>query len=286
MLKLKNIKKEYSKKIVLSDINMEINKGEIIGLVGENGVGKSTIMKIITGLIKNYSGERIVSRDLKLGYLIDSPSFYNNYDAKSNLKLLSMYNPNVTDDDIDKIYDLFKLSEFENKKFSKYSLGMKQRLGIAFSILGSPDLVVLDEPFNGIDPKMTILIIDILKNWVKRTNGSIIISSHILSQLDKLCDKVLFVSNGCITKKQTLNNLNSNNLIYVIKLFGEDKSLYNYLNDNKIEILSRKDFSEFKIRIDKNSKNIISYIRKNFSIDELYKEKEDLETIFRKIEGI
>ncbi len=286
MLKLKNIKKEYSKKTVLSDVNIEINRNEIIGLVGENGVGKSTIMKIITGLIKNYSGERIISKDLKLGYLIDSPSFYSNYDAKSNLKLLSMYNPNVTDNDIDEIYNLFRLSEFGKKKFSKYSLGMKQRLGIAFSLLGSPDLLVLDEPFNGVDPKMTILIIDMLKEWVKKTDGSIIISSHILSQLDTLCDKVLFVSNGHITKEQTLHDINSDNLIYVIKLSNKDKSLYDYLNDNKIEILDQKDFSEFKIMIDKNSKDVISYIRKNFSIDELYKEKTDLETIFRKIEGI
>ncbi|SFU68893.1 ABC-2 type transport system ATP-binding protein [Clostridium sp. DSM 8431] len=286
MLKLKNINKEYSKKVVLSDVNIEINANEIIGLVGENGVGKSTIMKIIAGLIKKYSGERIISKDLKLGYLIDNPSFYNNYDTKTNLRLLSMYNPNITDEDIDKIYDLFKLSEFGKKKFLNYSLGMKQRLGIALSLLGSPDLLILDEPFNGVDPKMSILIMDILKNWVKITNGSILISSHILSQLDTLCNRVLFVSNGHITNEQTLKDLNSNTLIYVIKLLNKDESLYNYLKNNNIEILEQKDFSEFKIRIDTDSKDIISYIRKNFSIDELYKEKESLETIFRKIEGI
>ena len=163
---------------------------------------------------------------------------------------------------------------------------LKQRLGIALSLLGSPDLLILDEPFNGVDPKMSILIMDILKNWVKITNGSILISSHILSQLDTLCNRVLFVSNGHITNEQTLKDLNSNTLIYVIKLLNKDESLYNYLKNNNIEILEQKDFSEFKIRIDTDSKDIISYIRKNFSIDELYKEKESLETIFRKIEGI
>ena len=286
MIQLKNISKTYSKKNALTNVNLSINKSQVIGLVGENGAGKSTLMKIIAGLIKSYAGEKKIDKKIKIGYLIDSPSFYKDYDAKTNLKFLSIYNDNITNQDIEKVYNIFKLDQFENKKFSQYSLGMKQRLGIAYAMLGNPDLLILDEPFNGIDPKMTLTIINIIKDWVKQTNSSVIISSHILSQLDKLCTKVVFIDKGSITSIRDLDESNNDNFVYVINLVDSDKKLYDLLLKNHINIIESVDMKYYKISLDKDSLSIINIITKNFSINEIFKERENLENIFRKMEGM
>lgn len=284
MIQLKNIGKTYSNKFVIKDINLNIENNTIIGLVGENGAGKSTIMKIITGLIRNYNGEKIIAQDgFKIGTLIDGPSFYNNYDAKTNLKYLGAYN-NLDTCEIDRIFNLFNLNEFGNKPYSKYSLGMKQRLGIAFTLLCNPNLLVLDEPFNGLDPKQVYKIVDILKKWKKETNGSILISSHVLSQLDMLCDSVIFIDKGKIIKKVDMNEY-KNNSVYRIILPDKNENFHNYLIKNKIQILECLENKNYKIQVNLDN-NIIKYISKNFEVDEIYKEKQTLENIFRKVEGI
>ncbi|MFR4162081.1 MAG: ABC transporter ATP-binding protein [Paraclostridium sordellii] len=284
MIKLKNIGKMYSSKFVLENINLDIKSNTIIGLVGENGAGKSTIMKIITGLIRNYRGEKIITQNnFKIGALIDGPSFYKNYDARTNLEYLGAYN-NINNCEIDYIFNLLNLNEFGNKPYSKYSLGMRQRLGIGFTLLGNPNLLVLDEPFNGLDPKQVYQIVDILKKWKQETHGSILISSHILSQLDMLCDSVIFIDKGKIVKKIDMNEY-KNTSIYRVILSDKNEDLYNYLIKNKIKILECIENKNYKIEVDSDN-NIIKYINKNFEVDELYREKQTLEDIYRKVEGI
>ncbi|MBS4539471.1 ATP-binding cassette domain-containing protein [Clostridium sp. D2Q-11] len=163
MISLKNISKIYKKEKALDNISFDIGENQIIGLVGENGAGKTAIMKIITGLIKEYEGEFQLKNNLRISKLIDCPGFYKNYDAMKNLRILGDYN-NVLEEDINEIYNLFSLDDFGTKKLSQYSLGMKQRLAIAFAFLGNPYLIILDEPLNGLDPKKTIEIINIMKN--------------------------------------------------------------------------------------------------------------------------
>lgn len=284
MIELKNVEKVYSKKQVIKNINLRIEPNTIIGLVGENGAGKSTIMKIITGIIKRYSGERIVDENIKIGSLIEGPSFYKKYDAKTNLRYLGAYK-DASSQDIDYVYNLLKLNEFGKKAYGKYSLGMKQRLGIALALLGKPSVLILDEPFNGLDPKQVIDIVSILKEWMKETQGSIMISSHILSQLDMLCDKVIFINKGTINKEVKIDKSTENSIIYRIILTDKDESCYEFLKNNNIEILENIDMKSYKIKIEPKGK-IIREVCKNFSIEEVYKEKQTIESIFRKVEGI
>lgn len=153
-----NLSKSFKKKQVLFDINLEIPKGKVYGLLGVNGSGKSTLMKIMTGIITDYTGNMFFENndwsrnDLKrIGALIEYPALYGNLTALENLKIACL-EEGIDLDKRDSVLQMLKISDTGNKKVSQFSLGMKQRLGIAMALLKEPSLLILDEPFNGLDP--------------------------------------------------------------------------------------------------------------------------------------
>ncbi len=196
-----HIKKVINGCETLKGISLEIFEGEVFGLIGANGAGKTTLMKIVAGLVKPSEGE--IKTDIpqnRIGALIEIPTAYTGLTGYKNLEILANMYQNVEKSDIDEIVSIVGLEANIHKKYSTYSLGMKQRLGIAMALLNHPKLVLLDEPTNGLDFNGVCEMRNIISNLTKNYGFTVIISSHNLGELDKVCDRVAFIDNGTILK--------------------------------------------------------------------------------------
>lgn len=210
LLEVINLNKKYRKKRVLKGVSFFLCAKEIVGLVGRNGVGKSTTLKVILGLQKGNSGDVLINGyDLNKDYIkaincvsgiVELPGLYNYLSGLDNLKLIKKMYRNVTDEDIGEVIKLVGLEDGIKDKVYKYSLGMRQRLGIACCLLSKPKVLILDEPTNGLDP---LSIVDLRNILFKLRNDGvgILISSHNLGELENLCDRVYFMDDGKIIKE-------------------------------------------------------------------------------------
>lgn len=206
VMQTKNLTKQYGKQTVLDHVHMQIHKGDIYGLVGKNGAGKTTIMRMITGLMIANEGEielfgATYVDDLdkarkRIGMIIETPSFFPYLSARKNLEYYRLQRGIPGKACIDEALKLVGLENVGDKKFKGFSLGMKQRLGLALAIMGDPDFLVLDEPINGLDPSGIIEFREILLKLNKERNVTILISSHILSELSQLATTYGFIHNG------------------------------------------------------------------------------------------
>ena len=205
VIKVNGVSKDYGKAHVLENMTFTVPKGSIFGLVGRNGAGKTTIMRIIAGLQKPTSGTVEYGFDRKklgnIGALVELPSIYSNASARDNLVYQYMNLGLKIDDSIDKSLEFVGLGDTGKKKAGKFSLGMRQRLGIAMAMAGDPELLILDEPINGLDPQGIIQIREVLEKLNKEKGVTIIISSHILSELSKLATDFAFVEKGKVVKE-------------------------------------------------------------------------------------
>lgn len=213
---LNNISKSYEKKEIVNNINICLKKGSIYGLLGRNGAGKTTIMKMILGLIKPSSGEiRILGKDpiveksvlKKVGCIIESPGFYPNLTGTENLEIFAKLR-NLPISKVKDSLELVNLNYKDKKLFSKYSLGMKQRLAIANAVMHNPEILILDEPSNGLDPIGISELRNFLKN-IASSGVSIMISSHILSEIEALSDYIGILHNKTIIENIDLSNWNN-----------------------------------------------------------------------------
>lgn len=205
-IKVENISKTIRGVKVLDDISLEFNSGEITGLKGINGSGKTMLMRTICGLIRTTSGKvtidgKVLKKDMdfpeSIGILIDSPTFLENYSAFDNLKYLASIKNKVSDEEIKELLEEVNLTEAMHKKFKFYSLGMKQRLGIAGAVLGHPDVILIDEPTNALDAKGIEIVKKILRQE-KEHGALIILTCHDYSILKELSDKIYFIEEGRI----------------------------------------------------------------------------------------
>ena len=207
MLKADSICKNYGSHHVLTDVSFTIRKGEIYGLVGKNGAGKTTIMRIMTGLQQPTSGTIEYGFDRKrlgsVGSLVEVPSIYANKTAKENLEFQFINLGLKIDGTVEEILTFVGLDNTGAKKAGKFSLGMRQRLGIAMAIVGDPEMLILDEPINGLDPQGIIQIRDLIIKLNKEKDMTVIISSHILSELSKLATSFAFIDKGHIVREAT-----------------------------------------------------------------------------------
>ena len=208
VLQTNNLTKKYKDFVALDSASITIHKGDIYGLIGRNGAGKTTLMKTITTLTNKTGGsfslfgseEELTESKRRIGCLIESPAFFDNLTAYQNLKYYSIQKGIVDEKQIDKVLKTVDLYKERNKKFKKFSLGMKQRLGIAFAILDNPDFIILDEPINGLDPIGIKEIRDTLKRLNEEEKITILISSHILSELYLIANHFCFIDKGRIIK--------------------------------------------------------------------------------------
>lgn len=205
MIKASGVCKGYGKKQVLHDVDFTINKGDIYGLVGKNGAGKTTIMRILTGLQIPHKGTIEYGFDKKrlgsVGALVELPSIYANKSAEENIKYQYINLGLKIDGSVQELLKLVGLDNTGNKTAGKFSLGMRQRLGIAMAMVGDPDVLILDEPINGLDPQGIIGVRDLLLKLNHDKNMTIIISSHILSELSKLATRFAFIDGGKIVRE-------------------------------------------------------------------------------------
>lgn len=205
VIKVDGVSKDYGKAKVLHDMSFVVPKGSIFGLVGRNGAGKTTIMRIMAGLQKPTKGTVEYGFDNRklgnVGALVELPSIYSNASARDNLIYQYINLGLKIDDSIEKSLDFVGLADTGKKKAGKFSLGMRQRLGIAMAMAGDPEVLILDEPINGLDPQGIIQIRDLLVRLNREKGVTIIISSHILSELSKLATDFAFVEKGTVVKE-------------------------------------------------------------------------------------
>ena len=222
VLETKNLSKKFGNKEILKSIDMTIYEGDIVGLIGPNGAGKSTFIKTVLNLYKETEGEVSicginVDEDFEsalsnVGCVIESPDLYPHLSGLKNLKIVALMN-NIKDDEyIEKIIKKFKLNTRINDKVKKYSIGMKQRLGIACALIKKPKLLILDEPTNGLDPLGIKELREIIKNISEERNVTVLISSHILSEIENICDRIFIIDNGYIIDEIDVEDMKSHEM--------------------------------------------------------------------------
>lgn len=203
IIKTVNLTKSYNGKKVLDNLMLQANPGDIVGLLGPNGAGKSTAMKIIMRLIKPTEGKVTIcenedSADItkKIGFASESPSFYSYLTGYENLKMMADLYEDVSKEKIGELISFVGLEDAVNQKVKTYSTGMKQRLGLARALLNDPILLVLDEPTNGLDPSGIRDIYEMLKYLAKEKQIAILLSSHQLHDVEKICNKIIMINRG------------------------------------------------------------------------------------------
>lgn len=282
VLEVHNIEKRYKNVSVLKNLNMTIKKGAIYGLIGKNGSGKTTLIRIITGLQNPTSGfyslynvpyddSNILDKRNRIGAIVETPSMYGNMSAKDNL-IVQFKNVGIPSlNKIDYLLKIVGLQNVGSKKVKYFSLGMKQRLGIAIALSSNPDFLILDEPINGLDPEGIIEIRELILNLNKK-GITILISSHYLDELSKVATYYGFLDNGRIISEISADELNQkmrkkiiikvNNLKEAVKYF-EIKSISYEVNDNsQISIYGSVNISEIVLDLSKR-KCIIEEIHEN-----------------------
>lgn len=216
VLQTKGLSKNYKSFAALDHVDMTVYRQDIYGLIGRNGAGKTTIMKIVTGLTEKSGGEfEIFSKKgasaekekRRIGCLIENPAFFGSLTAWQNLKYYALQKGITDEKQIDEALALVNLTEVKNKKFKKFSLGMKQRLGIAFAVLDNPDLIILDEPINGLDPIGISELRSTFQRLCSERGITFVISSHILSELYLVANRFLIIEKGRVLKELTKEEL-------------------------------------------------------------------------------
>lgn len=290
ILKIENLNTSYGKNLVLKDINLEIKEGSIFGLIGPNGAGKSTLMKSILGLVEKDSGKitlygkEVNERNQKetnkiLGSLIEAPSFYDHLTAYDNLDLICDMK-NINKDKIDKTLRDVGLIKSKDKKVREFSLGMKQRMGIAIALIGNPKFLILDEPINGLDPYGIEEMRDLFKRIVKNSNTSILISSHILDEIEKISTHIGILKNGSLTYSGSLEEYREIHPPVIVLKTSDN------LKASKILALSQENIIDDYLVLGNKSKEevakIIKTLVKDLDIYRVEKRKESLEKLFIK----
>lgn len=295
-LEVYEISKSYGKKAILKNVSFSIEEGEIVGFVGPNGAGKTTMIRLITNLIYPNSGtiticgENVMkSREKALSHIsaiVENPNLYLFLSGRDNLNFIRQFN-HISLDKLEKMIDYIGLRESINQKVKHYSLGMKQRLALGMCLLSEPELLVLDEPTNGLDPSGTMALRNLILSQRRNFNMSMLISSHILSELEKICDRIIYIKDGCIVNELNVKKSKSIQL-YMIE-FKEIPKGYEIIDqcpfitkyeidDNKIKVFVEKEQSgEFlKYIVDKkvsyaNLYPIESHLEDNYS--EIYNQR-------------
>ena len=291
ILETKNIEKRYGHFKALSNLNMHIPKGAIYGLIGKNGAGKTTLIRLICGLQKVTSGEytiygisnnsrKIVEARKRLGGIVETPSICLDMTAEDNLKEQYKIIGLPSYDNLQEILKLVRLNNTGKKTAKHFSLGMKQRLGIAVALVGNPDLLILDEPINGLDPEGIIEIRELILRLNKEKGITFLISSHYLDELSKIATFYGIIDKGKIIKEidkdeleqnfRTRTQINVSNLKECVKYLEEKNLTYKVISDNIIDIYEKINVSELVIALSKRNCIVNDYQEKGESLENYY----------------
>ncbi|MCI8469941.1 MAG: ABC transporter ATP-binding protein [Clostridia bacterium] len=288
VLKCENLNKKFGKKQILKNVSLEMQEGDILGFIGPNGAGKTTTIKLILGLqsitegkvcINGYDIEKHFTKAIrKVGAIVENPDLYMYLSGYENLRLIANLYQGINQERIDEVVKLVKLENRIKDKVSKYSLGMRQRLGIAQAILHKPNLLILDEPTNGLDPEGIKEMRELLVDLAKKEKMGILISSHNLAELDNLCTKVCIIKNGEIIETSDISGIKREQGKQ-FKIFEvDDSKKVKTLLPETIEITK----NQFKLDIPKEKipETIIKLVENNVKIYGIKEEEKSLEQAF------
>lgn len=298
IIKTVELTKTYKDKTVVKNVSLNIKKGRIYGLLGRNGAGKTTIMKMLLGLVPVTSGEiYMFDKNIKgnekniykrIGSIIETPSFYPNLTGTENLEIFAKMHGIHSKKIIENALNFVNLPFNDKKLFKQYSLGMKQRLGIANAILHDPDILILDEPTNGLDPIGIAEMRSFLKKLSNEHNKTILISSHILSEIAQIADDIGIINDGVLIEESTIQELELKNKKYIILIVSEiDKTkqiLENEFNIKDYSIKNEKTIHIYKTSLKISDLNRVLVLN-NIAVDGIMLYNNTLEDYFKQITG-
>ena len=290
VLEVKGVKKKLGKREIIKGLDLSVNEGEIFGFLGPNGAGKTTTIRMLVGLISPNEGEIVVcgksvlsekEQALKnVGAVVENPELYKYLSGRENLMQIARIRK-VSKEEVEELIDLVGLKDRIDDKVRKYSLGMKQRLGLAAALIGNPKLLILDEPTNGLDPSGIIDFRDVVKKAARERGMAVFISSHILSEVQNLCDRVAFINNGVIKSVEDIHdNSMETELDSLTLIVSSDK-------EQAIKVLKDIGFVNSSTVIDeevhiimetgKTTELLKVLLKNNVLVEEIYKNRKGLE---------
>ena len=296
VLQTKQLSKRYKDFTALDRADMTVYGGDIYGLIGRNGAGKTTIMKIVTGLTEKSDGEfEIFSKSgnsaqnekRRIGCLIENPAFFGSLTAYQNLKYYALQKGIADSKQINEALTLVGLSEVKNKKFRKFSLGMKQRLGIALAVMDNPDLIILDEPINGLDPIGISELRETFKKLSRERGVTLIISSHILSELYMVANRFLFIEKGKVLKEITKEELDLECMRCHVVKTGDVKhaaAVIEQLGITDYKVIDNEELRIYDEKIDPSELNK-TLIQNGVSVTGIFETGISLEDYFKSLVG-
>jgi ABC-2 type transport system ATP-binding protein len=298
-LKIEKLNKTLGRRHILHDIDIEAYEGEVFGFLGPNGAGKTTTIKIIVGLLSLDSGDISIggyniNKNFEkalagIGGIVENPEMYKHLTGRENLMQYARMRDGVTKERIDEVVELVGLTKRIDEKIKRYSLGMRQRLGVAQAILHRPKLLILDEPTNGLDPSGIKELRDILKKLAHEENICVMVSSHLMSEMELMCDRVGIIANGSIigtyTIEEMINSNSNSNTEYVLEVDSTEKALSVIEDKYSPQIIDDTHFS-LSIKSDENQKEGIYAVNKTLINSDIklytvtHKENKSLEEVF------
>lgn len=296
ILKTKQLTRTYKGKEVVSNVSMSLKQGEIYGMLGPNGAGKTTVMKMIANLVKPTAGEieifgeRLTDTSYRqlgrMGMIIENPIFYDKLTARENLEIHCEYMGYHNKKSIDEALELVNLKGIDKKAVKEFSLGMKQRLGIARAITTKPELLILDEPINGLDPLGIKELRDLFSMLSKQYGITILISSHILGEIELIADTIAVMNDGKLLQEVSMEHIARQNTEY-IEITTSDCSKAAYVLENQLSISNVRVIDGGQVRIYDcpvpQSELMKTLVLHDVAIESIYKKKGSLEDYFLSI---
>lgn len=298
VLQIKGLNKYFGHKKVVDDLNLELYRGEVFGFLGPNGAGKTTTIKMIMSLLQRDSGEILIngySIDKQyekamacVGGIVENPETYQYMTGIQNLRQYARMRTGVTEDRIREVVRIVGLENRINDKVKKYSLGMKQRLGVAQSIMHHPDLLILDEPTNGLDPAGIKELRDILKRLAHEENACVMVSSHLLSEMQLMCDRVGIIADGRLIGVRSVSELMSESEgkhQFEIRVKGNVSAAAALIDDKPVEVTGEQTFHVTVANEDEISGIITRLVINQVKLITVTEATRNLEEVFIELTG-
>jgi len=290
-----NLSKKYGDVYRVRDVNLSVGEGDIYGFLGPNGAGKTTTLKMILGLTRPTDGKVMVfGKDLKenrefilkkTGSLIEAPSYYGHLTGLENMRVIQRLR-DLPARNVDEALRIVRLEKHKDKKVNEYSLGMKQRLGIAMAIMSFPKLLILDEPTNGLDPAGIGEIRELIKSLPQRYEMTVLVSSHLLSEIEQTATKVGIINNGIMMFQGTLEDLKKEKHPAIMIRTGNNELALELLLKRGYTPLPDREFLLFENLSDEQISHVIKIlISDNIDVFRIEERKKNLESIFLDMTG-
>jgi ABC-2 type transport system ATP-binding protein len=297
ILKIENLTKKRGNKVVVDNLSFSVSKGDIFGFLGPNGAGKSTTMKMILKLIKKDSGKVYIDgfdidKNFKdaiknVSAIIESPAIYLDLTAYENLKIAKNFSDSYSvSHSIEDVLTIVGLKGRANEKAKNYSLGMKQRLSIAMALIKNPKIILLDEPTNGLDPKGVVEMRELIKELAHKHNKTIIISSHVLHEIEMMCNRVLIINKGKQILESDIETITSKKDLFYIRTEDIDKAI-KLLHGKTYAKLYQREKDGITVQVNEASLSLLTkeLIKHDISVYEISSNNKSLEDIFIEITG-